>query len=172
MPALVALIVAVAELGAGFGGAVATGSELSETTMTVELEVTVALRDGPVVAHLRTPGRAWVAHPLVDQRDGTWATALELRRADWLVVFEAVGTGALTEPVNLTELGLDPGLLVAAYSGGPSARTTPRSPGWGWLSLACAAAGSAILVGLFHSGRSVKPRHLRRSSPFRRFGRN
>ncbi len=166
-----ALIVAVAELGSGFGGAVATGSEVSDRTMSVYLEVTVAQRDGPVIAHLRTPGQDWVAHPLVEGGNGAWGTTLELRRADWLVVFEAVGAAALSEPVRVTELGLDPALLVSdAPPPEDIGRTAPTSPRWGWLSIACGAGGAAILVGLLAFGRSVNPRHLRRSAPFRRFG--
>ena len=167
MSLFLALILAVVEIGGGFGGASAGGTETTATTMEVDLSVTLSGSAGPVLAHLVLPGDSQTV-PLVERGGGTWEVLVELRRADWLVVFEDVATGELSDSRSLTRLGLDPVLL----RGSPTATSpdeqdndisTPLA--WGWLVAAILAGGGA--VGLMFVGRR-KPRHLRRRRRFRR----
>lgn len=167
MSLFLALILAVVEIGGGFGGASAGGTETTATTMEVDLSVTLSGSAGPVLAHLVLPGDSQTV-PLVERGGGTWEVLVELRRADWLVVFEDVATGELSDSVSLTQLGLDPALL-----GGPPAATSAGEPdgattttlAWGWLAAAVLAGGGA--VALVFVGRR-RPRHLRRRHRFRR----
>lgn len=96
---------------ASFAGAEVSGSEVTAATMEVDVEVAVRGSDGPVVVHLLLPGEGEETKPLVRRTDRRWGALLELRRADWRVVFEEVASGAVSEEKSLTELGLDPSLL-------------------------------------------------------------
>ena len=79
--------------------------------MAVDLSVTLSGSDGPVVAHLMLPGQEPEVTPLIDRGGGEWGTTLDLRRADWLVVFEDVSSGVLSEEMSLSGIGLDPAVL-------------------------------------------------------------
>lgn len=96
---------------ATFSGAEVSGSEATVATMEVDLEVALRGAEGPVVVHLLLPGETEQMKPLVRRNGGRWGALLELRRADWRVVFEEVTSGAMSEERSLTELGLDPSLL-------------------------------------------------------------
>lgn len=162
-----AILLAVAEIGGGFGGASVGGTGTTGTTMEIDLSVTLSGSAGPVLAHLVLPGENQTV-PLVDRGRGTWEVLVEVRRADWLVVFEDVATGELSDSLSLTQLGLDSALLggpPTATSAGErdSATTTPMA--WGWLAAAVLAGGGA--VALVVVGRR-RPRHLRRRRRFRR----
>ena len=155
---IIALGLLAVELGPGFIGASATTEEVDAGTVLVELVVEVEAGGGPVVAHLRLPGEAQLTTALVQRRQGVWGGFLELRRAEWRVVFESLSTGRLSRPVTLSELGVD----VADPSGGvvgPPGAVDPMP--WGLLSAACAAAALLLGGGVILSDRSFKPRHLR-----------
>lgn len=159
MSIVVAVVFAV-EVGAVFGGAAATAVPSGPDLMEVELVVNVAAGDAPVLAHLVLPGDPRSTYPLVDRGGGTWSSVVEVRRADWQVVFEAVTSGDLSEPASLTALGVDPDLLRNPVpASAPSPQAAPATP-WGLASLASGAAGFALLLYLYASG-SVRPRHLR-----------
>lgn len=161
MPTVAALLLFVVELGAGFSGGGATGTGLTPDLLEVRLVVDVAQSDGPVVAHLALPGEDVSTHPMIADGEGRWTIVAELRPADWQVVFEALTAGTLSEPVSLTELGLDPDLLtVSAPTVDPASPSEDSSPPWWQLSLALAASALAITVGL-HAFGSLRPRHLR-----------
>jgi len=167
---VVVLIVAVVELGAAFGGASATATQLGPDMLEVELVVAVvAAADAPVLAHLVLPGEPESIHPMLDQGDGIWSTVVEVRRADWKVVFEAVTSGDLSERVSLTALGVDPGLLTDQVARPPLAPSPPPTIPWGRLALGAGASGLALLLYLYASG-SVTPRHLRWRPRSRRSG--
>ncbi len=167
MPLLLAAVLLVAvELGPGFDGAEVTGTETSAATMEIEVTVGVSRSRGPVIAHLIAPGSAPEMVPLVDRSAGRWGAIIEVRRADWRVVFEDVPSGALSEEVSLTELGLDPALLGSVTSARPAPDPT-QAPTWLWLGVAVVAGGAAVAV--TRLGRvSVSPRHLRRRPRSRR----
>lgn len=161
MPTVAALLLLVVELGSGFSGGDATGIGLTPDLIEVRLVVDVAESDGPVVAHLALPGEDISTHPMLAGGEGRWTMVSELRRADWQVVFEALTAGTLSEPVSLTELGLDPDLLsVSAPTTDTRSSPEDASPPWWQLSVALAAAALAITVGL-HAFGSLTPRHLR-----------
>lgn len=158
-----ALLLALVEIGGGFGGATVGGTATTDTTMEIDLSVTLAGSAGPVLVHLLLPDETQTV-PLVDRGNGTWGVLVEVRRADWLVVFEDVAAGELSDSLSLTRLGLDPALLGGRSATTPSLErdtaTTPMT--WGWLATAVlAGAGAAALV---FAGRR-RPRHLRRRRP-------
>ena len=157
------------ELGAGFLGGSVTGEPIDETTMRVDLEVVVAPGDGPVVVHLSLPGEEDRVEALVERAPGSWGAVIDLRRADWRVVFESVSTGRLSRVVSLTVLGLE--LEVAGE------RTAPlpvplRRDRWAPLALACAAAAVVIVAVVVIDDRTFRPRHLRPKPRSRRSGRS
>lgn len=161
---LALLLLAIVELGAGFEGAEVDGVGVDAATMEIEIAVTLTESSGPVIAHLVLGGESPEPVALLGRGSGRWGAIVEVRRADWHVVFEDVSTGALTKEASLTELGLDPVLL------GPGPTTTapaPPRPGgsyaWVWLVVAAAAAASAVAV-VRLARVSTKPRHLRSRS--------
>lgn len=161
---LALILLAVVELGAGFGGAEVDGTEVGSGRMEIEITVTLTESRGPVIAHLLLGEERAEAVALLDRGSGRWGALAEVRRADWHLVFEDVSTGGLTNEASLTELGLDPALL----GSGPSTTALPttqadRSNPWIWLAVALAAAAAAIAV--VRWGRvSSNPRHLRSRS--------
>lgn len=170
MGLVLAAVLAVAELGGGFGPGFVTGSEATPTTM--ELELTVGLRGspGPVVVHLALADGEQLTRPMVERGGRTWGAILEVRRADWQVVFEDVVTGDLSEPASLTRLGLDPALLGVLPPTTAPGDAAGRRP-WGWLAVAVVAAvGTALALRAVPP--PVRPRHLRRWPRFRRSGRS
>lgn len=164
---LSAIALAAVELGAGFTGASATVEDHDASTFVVDLWVVVEVGSGPVVAHLGLPGGEEETAALVERSRGVWGTVVELRRADWRVVFESLATGALSQPASLSSLGLASTLVTD--SGGPGLGARDPGAPWGALSLGCATA-AVILAGfaLIGDGRSAGPRHLRRSTVSRR----
>jgi hypothetical protein len=164
------LVAALAvELGAGFLGGSVTGEPIDDTTIRVDLEVEVAPGEAPVVAHLALPGAEDRVEALVERAPGRWGAVIELRRADWRVVFESVSTGRLSRVVSLTALGLELELV--------EGRSTPppvplRRDRWAPLALSCAAAASVIVVVVVIDDRTFRPRHLRSRRRSRRSGRS
>ena len=143
MRTLVALLLAV-EVGGAFGTAAASGTETGPGVIEVELRVDVAQADGPVLAHLTLPGEETQTRPLVDQGDGTWETTVEVRAADWRVVFEAVAAGELSQELSLSNLGVERDLLAED----PAIATVPdteiESTPWSYLLVAVLAAAGAV----------------------------
>jgi hypothetical protein len=135
-------------LGGDFGEASAQGRERGPNTIAVELSVTVEGAQA-VVAHVIEPGGDQQTVPLVRRENNRYSTSIELRKADFVVVFEAVGAARSTQsdPVRLTQLGLDPSLI----GGGPVTTTIPGDLSddtrqWGWAGLALAAIALALLA--------------------------
>jgi hypothetical protein len=158
---IAAFLLLLVELGSGYSGGEATGTGLTPDLIEVRLVVQVAESDGPVVVHLALPGEDVDTHPMLAGGEGRWTMVAELRPADWQVVFEALAAGSLSEPVSLTELGLDPDLLaVSAPTTDTPAPPEKASLPWWQLSVALAVAALAITVGL-HAFGSLRPRHLR-----------
>lgn len=143
---LTAALVLALELGSGFGTARAELIESDADSMGVEIEVEVDGTPDAVVAHLSLTGEPELVLPLISRDDGVYGIATELKPANYLLVFEAVGdTPAQSEPVSLSDLGVDltaVGVTATTTEDGYSAETT----GWGWLALAFAAASLAALA--------------------------
>lgn len=109
-----ALVVAMVVLAHGTGGfhePEATGTKVDADTIEVDVSVRLDVSEGPVVVHLLLPGEEGQVKPLLEQPGGRWGSQVELRRADWRVVFEDLGSGNRSEEFSLTDLGVDRALL-------------------------------------------------------------
>lgn len=139
-------LVAVVILGGAFGEASAEGRALSSGKVQVEISVEVSDAQ-TVVAHVIDPGGDQETVPLVHRGDERFSATIEIRKADFVIVFEAlsVATSAQSQPVRLTELGLDPALI-----GGPTTTAPPDGASatrqWGWAGLALAALSLALVA--------------------------
>lgn len=122
----------------------AEGDEVTAATMDVDVEVTLHGSEGPAVVHLVLPGEAERTRPLTRREEDRWGVRLELRRADWRVVFEDLSSGVVSEEAALTELGLDPALLGLLPEGGGTSPADASRP--------ALAAAVATFVGLATGG--------------------
>lgn len=137
-------------LGGNFGDASAEGRAL--TSGEVEVELTVEVENAQsVIAHLIDAGGTQESIPLVPRGNDLYSATIEIRKADFVVVFEALGQALSTQsqPARLTELGLDP-LLIGAV---PISTTVPppdevdsETSLWGWAGLGLAALSLAFLA--------------------------
>lgn len=141
MALLAVLLTFFAQSGdATFAGAEVSGSEITAATMEVDVEVALHGSEGPVVVHLLLPGEPEQVRPLSHRSETGWGALLELRRADWTVVFEDVDSGVVSEEVTLTGIGLDPALL--------GILPNPSDPPYEGDSSSAEAAAIATFVGL------------------------
>lgn len=140
------------DLGGVFGEARASATELTNATMEVDLEVE-ADPEAVVVAHLIEPGGAQNTLPLVARSSGStslgrFGIRTEVRKVDYVVVFEVVGElPAQSQPLRLTDLGVEPALLGIL----PGSPTDPEEVSsttrlWGWAGLGLAATALAVLA--------------------------
>jgi len=144
MPVLVSLLLAVT-LGSPFGTAEARALE-ADGGMTIEVSVEV---DGGRTAVLaRTVSFAGELQPvaLIDQGDGRWRGVLVFSgREDVQVAFEAIdadGSSDISALSTLTELGVDPAVIVPSLP----TRPAPAEPGPNWWLLGGIGAGLAALI--------------------------
>lgn len=147
MPVLVALAMLL-QVGGFFVAPEVSGRETSAARMEIDLSVSAA-PGGSVVAHLIQPGGSQQTLALRERSSGRYGGIFEVDRIDLVVVFEALDpSAAQSEPVRLTDIGLDRALLGAL----PVAPTTTEAgvsastQGWGWLGLAMTAASLAVLA--------------------------
>lgn len=147
MPVLVALAMFL-QVGGFFVAPEVSGRETSASRMEVDLSVSAA-PGGSVVAHLIQPGGRQQTFALRERSSGRYGGIFEVDRIDLVVVFEALDTSAAqSEPVRLTDIGLDRALL-GALPVAPStteAGVSASTRGWGWLGLAMGAASLAVLA--------------------------
>lgn len=145
---LALVLLASVELGGLFGTAAASGEAVTADAM--ELEITV---QGPasasVVAHLVEPGGEQQTVAMAERSPGAFGAVVEVRRLDYVVVFEVVDQAAQSTPVRLTDLGVDPALVgsvpgTAPPTGNEGLSNETRQ--WGWLGLALAASALALLA--------------------------
>lgn len=153
-------------VGGAFGEASATGRQL--TSATIEVDLSVEAEDAEaVVAHLIEPGADQRTVPLVDRGGGRFEIVIELRKVDYVVVFEVVGPALSSEsqPLRLTELGLDPaviGVLPATPTTEPDISVDTRQ--WGWAGLGLGALALALLAWWALPDRTGKKEELSHSS--------
>ena len=144
------LLLAAVQVGSGFGSASSQVDELSETSMTIDIEVEVRTTAQAVWSHLRFGNDPELTLPLLDRGGGTFGIRTELDRKNYTVVFEAIGDeAAVSDPVSLTEMGADlsaggdgsfPG------SGDEDGGLSPETRRLGWLALGLGAAALSALA--------------------------
>jgi hypothetical protein len=135
-------------LGGAFGEASASGRQVGAATIEVDLTVE-ATEVEAVVAHLIEPGAEQETVPLVDRGGGAFGIILELRKADYVVVFETFANGVSnqSQPLRLTELGLDPALIgVLPFPTTTAPEYSSDTRMWGWAGLALAALALVFLA--------------------------
>jgi hypothetical protein len=135
------------DLGGDFG--VATASARGVSTERMELDLSVeAPGEDVVVAHLIEPGGGQEAIPLVGRGGGVFGITTEVRRVDYVVVFEIVRQpSSQSPPVRITDLGVAPALLGAEEGNEreeDGVSNTTRM--WGWAGLGLAATALAVLA--------------------------
>lgn len=142
---LLGLLLAV-ELGGAFGTATADAQPTSPGSM--QLEITVdAPADLSVVVHFVVPGAEQQTVALAERAPGLYAAVVEVPAVDAVAVFEIVGSGDLSTPARLTELGVDPSVVGVATSPPTTAEGISRETRqWGWLALALGASSLALVA--------------------------
>ena len=136
------------ELGGVFGRARADATSPTSESMQLDLEVE-ADDDAAVVAHLIDPGGSQETLPMAPRGDGAFGIRTQIRKIDYVVVFEAVegALAAQSQPLRLTELGADPAVLgVSADPGVEAEEISESTLQWGWAGLGLAAAALTLLA--------------------------
>ena len=116
--------------------------------MEIDLSVS-APPGGSVVAHVIEPGGRQQTFALRERSSGRYGGVFEVGRIDLVVVFEALdGAGTQSDPVRLTDIGLDRALLGALPVAPPTTASgvSSQTRVWGWLGLAMGAASLAALA--------------------------
>ncbi|HUP16627.1 MAG TPA: hypothetical protein VM848_11335 [Acidimicrobiia bacterium] len=136
------------ELGGVFGRAVASATSLSSDTIQLDLGVE-ADEDAALVAHLIEPGGTQETIPLSSRGIGVFGIRTEVRKTDYLVVFEALegSLASQSQPFRLTDLGVDPalvGVLTLPPTEDEEFSDTTRQ--WGWAGLGLAAAALTLVA--------------------------
>jgi len=136
------------EIGGVFGNATASAKDLTSATIELDLGVQ-ADGDVTVVAHLIEPGGAQETLPLASRGAGIFGIRTEVRRIDYVVVFEAIegSLASQSQPLRLTELGVDPAILgVLTVSPTQPEEISDSTRQWGWAGLGLAAGALTLLA--------------------------
>ena len=137
------------ELGGVFGHAAASATSLSSETIQLELEVE-ADEDAALVAHLIDPGGTQETIPLSSRGTGVFGIRTEVRKTDYLVVFEALegSVASQSQPFRLTDLGVDPALVgvLALPPSEDDEEISEATRQWGWAGLGLAAAALTLVA--------------------------
>lgn len=154
MKFLIAALLLTLELGGSFIDSSVDGEVVSSGEIEITVSVTVEGGPSTVVMHLVDPGDDQVTVTLGHQGGGVHTGVAIAERADLVVVYEAIwpdGTSETSQPTTLTELGMDPAILLD----NPDV-TTPEEEGnltldaaterWGWAALALGAAALSLLA--------------------------
>jgi hypothetical protein len=154
---LTASILLAVELGGGFGSATATVVSTTQQSMIVEVHVTVDGDPSSVVAHFALPGEDQVTIPLLPRDDEGFGVRTELKKADYQVVFEAIGDDpGVSDPVVLSDLGAEIEGDDQASEGEDS--PDPATQRWLWLGVALGAASLSALAFWVLGGRDDRDR--------------
>jgi hypothetical protein len=142
-----AMVLLAVELGGGFGSASANVVSTTDDSLRVELRVEVKTSVSSVVAHLALPGEPTLTLPMLERGGGEFGITTELRRADYTVVFEALGNPSLqSQPVSLTGLGADLGDAGIESTPGTDEEEAGEDRRLLWLALALGAASLSALA--------------------------
>lgn len=149
---LSSVLVLAAILGGSFGEATATASPDGTGRLNVEFTVQVAGDANAVVAHIVDIGGDQSVTSLAPQGGGEWSGSTVTDASNLVVVFEAIrpdDTSAMSDPVTLATLGVDPALLGLEGSGVTAAADegySQRTLRWGWGALGLGALALAFLA--------------------------
>lgn len=149
MGRLLLVVLAAVEIGGSFGLATATVEAISDSSMTIDIEVEVKTSAQAVVAHLAFEDEPTVTLPLLGRGGGVFGIRTELEPKNYLVVFEAVGDpDGLSDPVSLEDLGadLDTGGDDTSSGGEGDDGISDETKRLGWLALALAAGSLSALA--------------------------
>ena len=133
------------DLGGDFGTARASARQIdaSKIELTLELEA-----DGgaTVVGYLIEPGDGQGTYPLVERADGLYRVNVEVRRVNYVVVFELIQPEITrqSQPLLLTDLGVRPSVL-GMPTGAAADTSTDKTRQWGWAGLGL---GALALLGV------------------------
>lgn len=123
-------------LGGLFGLAAASATQMSAER--IELNLSVEAESGEaVVAHLIEPGGEQQALPLPETAEGEYRIIVEVRKVNYIVVFELLGgeVSSESQPLLLTDLGVAPAVLGILTSAPSEVAEPNRSNAWGWAGL-------------------------------------
>lgn len=133
------------DLGGDFGTARASARQIdaSKIELTLELE---AEGGATVVGYLIEPGDGQGTYPLVERADGLYRVNVEVRRVNYVVVFELIQPEITrqSQPLLLTDLGVRPSVL-GIPNGAAVDTATDKTRQWGWAGLGL---GALALLGV------------------------
>ena len=135
------------DLGGGLGFARAEGRQLTASTIELDLELTTDPEATPV-AHLIEPGSDQQTVPLVERSPGVFGVLLEVRKVNYVVVFEVISPdlSRQSQPLLLTDLGVAPAVLgIIENPGTPLEEPASSAELWGWAGLGL---GALALLGI------------------------
>ena len=152
-----ALLLFAVDLGSGFGTATASVVSASDESIILELGVEVDESADSVVAHLALADEDTITIPMLPRDDGTFGVTTEVKPANYLVVFEAIGDpGAESDPVSLTDLGADLSSTPGTTDLTEDEESSSGTQQWLWLGVALGAASLSALAFWVLGGRDER----------------
>jgi hypothetical protein len=146
------------DLGGLFGRADASATQISAEQVELRLSVEAAT-GATVVAHLIEPGGDQRAYPLPETDDGSYQIIAEIRKVNYIVVFEIVDgeLGSQSQPLLLTDLGVAPAVLGILTSAPREVPQSDSTSAWGWAGLGLGALSLLALAIWAMPGRNPAP---------------
>ena len=134
------------DLGGDFGTARASANRIDASTIELTLELEA---DGgaTVIGYLIEPGDGQGTYPMVERADGVYRVNVEVRRVNYVVVFELIKPEITrqSQPLLLTDLGVRPSVLGMPTGGESLDAPNQGTRQWGWAGLGL---GALALLGL------------------------
>jgi hypothetical protein len=144
---LAAILLFAVEVGSGFGVATASVVSTTDESMIIEIRVEVETSADSVVVHLALPDEDPITLPMLERDDGTYGVTTEVKPANYIVMFEAIGDpGAESDQVSLTDLGVDLSSSSGTTTTAESEELSAGTQQWLWLGVALGAASLSALA--------------------------
>jgi hypothetical protein len=144
---LAAVVLFAVEVGAGFGSASASVVSMTDQSMIVDVQVEVEITADSVVAHFALPDEDTITLPMLERDDDSYGVTTELKPANYIVVFEAIGNpGAESDHVSLTDLGVDLSSTSDTTTTIAIEELSKGTQQWLWLGVALGAASLSALA--------------------------